>query len=591
LDGGADNDNLFGGDGADTLKGGVGNDILFGSDGQDTLDGGADNDSLFGGDGADTLKGGVGNDILLGGEGRDTLDGGADNDRLIGEGGDTMYGGTGDDTYVVKAGDTVVESATRTVRDPATGLYNFVSGGNDTVETSLRSYTLGNAVENLTIGANPLLGRLSSIESTGIGNDLNNVLLGRKGKETLYGLDGNDTLNGGRNADTMRGGAGNDTYYVDNVGDVVDDTYYVAGGGTGMLRRNPGYRDHGDANDTVITTLDSYDLSKIGTNNLAARVVAPETLYGTIENLTYSGTGRFTGTGNDADNVITGGALSDNLSGGLGHDTLRGGAGNDGIDLGAGDDKAFIDNGTAEGGDVVVGGGGFDAVYADDSTIAGGLRLNVFGAGTGYAPDVNRIAFTSAAIDVDLVEGNAGNDVIDASRLGAGEGLTVHGFAGNDRFVGGAGSDTFHGHEDNDTIVLAGKRADYSLVPDADGVGWTKIVHTATGVFDRIHSVETVEFADGAFATADLLAASTHIAGTEGDDVLGGDAADNTIDGLGGNDVPTGLTTDMWLDGSWGDDVLIGGAGSDTLMGNEGIDTAEFFIFADRTFATGELLV
>ena len=440
------------------------------------------NNTLVGAGGADRLFGYAGNDILVGGEGQDTLDGGADNDLLIGEGGaDTMYGGTGDDTYVVKAGDTVVESATRIVRDPATGLYMFVSGGNDTVETSQLKYTLDPNVENLTFTYRGL-GKLPSIEAVGTGNNLDNVMRGSNGRDTLKGLEGDDTLDGGRNVDTMEGGAGDDTYYVDNASDVVDETYFVSGGGTGIARRNSGYKDHGDATDTVITTLDTYDLSKVGSNNFAARLVVPQTLYGTIENLTYGGTARFTGIGNDANNVITGGGLSDNLYGGLGHDTLRGAAGNDGIDLGAGDDKAFIDNGTAEGGDVVVGGGGFDTVYADDSTIAGGLRLNVFGAGTGYTPDVNRVAFTSAAIDVDFIEGNAGNDVIDASRLD--QRIDISGMNGADTIIGGAAGDNLYGGGDADTItggagndgIDLGKGWDTAYIDNGTAVGGDVVV-------------------------------------------------------------------------------------------------------------------
>ena len=59
---GADNDRLYGDEGADTLLGGIGADSLYGG-------GGAD--SLLGGDGADWLEGGAGNDTLTGGAGSD----------------------------------------------------------------------------------------------------------------------------------------------------------------------------------------------------------------------------------------------------------------------------------------------------------------------------------------------------------------------------------------------------------------------------------------------------------------------------------------------------------------------------------------
>ena len=117
-------------------------------------------------------------------------------------------------------------------------------------------------------------------------------LTGGAGGDTLNGGGGNDTLNGRVGADTMAGGGGNDTYVVDNVGDVVSE---AAASGT----------------DTVKTTLSSYTL---GAN---------------VENLTYTGSGNFTGTGNSLNNAITGGPGSDTLNGGAGNDKLTGGAGSD----------------------------------------------------------------------------------------------------------------------------------------------------------------------------------------------------------------------------------------------------------------------
>jgi Ca2+-binding RTX toxin-like protein len=48
-----------------------------------------------------------------------------------------------------------------------------------------------------------------------------------------------------------------------------------------------------------------------------------------IENLIYTGSENFTGTGNVAANTITGGAGNDTLNGGAGADTLVGAGGND----------------------------------------------------------------------------------------------------------------------------------------------------------------------------------------------------------------------------------------------------------------------
>ena len=85
-----------------------------------------------------------------------------------------------------------------------------------------------------------------------------------------------------------------------NAGDVITEK---AGGGT----------------DTVRTNVNSYTL---GAN---------------VENLTFVGTGAFTGTGNTLANTITGGAGADTLTAAAGADTLTGGTGADVFFLAKGD--------------------------------------------------------------------------------------------------------------------------------------------------------------------------------------------------------------------------------------------------------------
>ena len=126
--------------------------------------------------------------------------------------------------------------------------------GTDWVVCYLSSYTLGANVENLNY-----LGP-STTGFTGTGNSLNN---------TILGWNGADRLDGGIGADTMRGYDGDDLFYVDNIGD------------TALENANEG-------TDTIVTTLTSY------------------TLAANIENLTYNGSGGFSGTGNGLDNTITG---------------------------------------------------------------------------------------------------------------------------------------------------------------------------------------------------------------------------------------------------------------------------------------------
>ena len=122
VDGGAGDDVIYGGNGADTLLGGAGNDTIFGTPGDARLDGGLGYDTLdlslatgpvryhgwagqlnywpdstpetytavagfervIGSAYADWLFGSAGNDTLSGGAGSDHLDGGRGNDELSG---------------------------------------------------------------------------------------------------------------------------------------------------------------------------------------------------------------------------------------------------------------------------------------------------------------------------------------------------------------------------------------------------------------------------------------------------------------------------------------------------------------------------
>jgi hypothetical protein len=105
------------------------------------------------------------------------------------------------------------------------------------------------------------------------------VATGGNGNDLLIGGLADDILNGGAGADQMSGGIGNDTYVVDNTGDVVTENA-------------------GEGIDTVQTTLASYFLSP------------------NVENLTFTDNGTHSGTGNELNNVITGGGGNDKLIGG-----------------------------------------------------------------------------------------------------------------------------------------------------------------------------------------------------------------------------------------------------------------------------------
>ncbi|WP_372353416.1 M10 family metallopeptidase C-terminal domain-containing protein [Rhizobium sp. BT-226] len=561
--------------GADTLDGNAGADILIGGVGNDTyivdnvgdvvtegLNEGTDliktalsiytlgnnvENLLYTGSGSFT---GIGNALantITGGAGNDTLDGGTGNDTLIGgAGNDTLIGGAGSDTMSGGTGDDiyVVDSATDVINEA-------VSAGTDEIRTALAAYSIAALVnvENLTY--------TGSASFTGTGNALDN---------TITGGIGNDVLNGAAGADSLIGGTGDDTYVVDNAGDVVTE---AADEGT----------------DTVRTTLTSY------------------TLGSDLENLTYIGTLAFTGTGNDLDNVITGGAAIDTLSGGVGNDTLNGGAGADRLIGGEGNDTYIVDNAgdvvteaANEGIDtvrttlaahtlaanvenltyigtaaftgagnlldnIIIGGVAADKLMgaAGNDTLIGGAGADTMLGGTGddiYVVDIaTDIVIENANEGTDtvrtaLVSYTLGNNVENltytgsASFTGAGNALanTITGGAGNDVLNGAAGADTLIGGAGNDTYIVDNAG---DIVTEAADAG-TDTVRTTSANYTLAANVENLSFAGtGAFA------------GT-------GNNLDNTITG--------GAAADT-LSGGAGNDTLDGGAGADTLIGGEGNDT------------------
>ncbi len=143
-------------------------------------------DALLAGD--DFIVGSAAREGLVGGAGDDTLDGGA--------GKDTYYGGEGDDVYVVDSR-----------RDK---IFEFSGEGTDTV-VSDGSYKLRAHVEHLQIVGDTIAkGVGNGLDNEIIGNDAANKLTGRDGDDILDGQDGNDRLSGGHGDDILTGGDGTD---------------------------------------------------------------------------------------------------------------------------------------------------------------------------------------------------------------------------------------------------------------------------------------------------------------------------------------------------------------------------------------------
>lgn len=259
-----------------------------------------------------------------------------------------------------------------------------------------------------------------AIINGGPGND---TLTGGAGPDTINGFGGHDTLDGGEGADTMNGGTGNDTYYVDDPGDDVNENA-------------------GEGYDRIYTTTHYYAL-EVGTE---------------VENLTYLGTGSFSGYGNEFDNEVIGGQAGDFLYGRDGNDTLLGKGGDDILLGGFGHD--FLDGGT--GADRMEGGGNNDTYQVDN---VGDQVIESAGAGSDRVyttlsyyvlPDnVENLVYDGPsafsgygnALDNEIIggpgndflNGRDGNDVL----LGRGGNDILNGGGGRDLLIGGTGADRF----------------------------------------------------------------------------------------------------------------------------------------------------
>jgi Ca2+-binding RTX toxin-like protein len=359
-----------------TVFGGEGADSLFGGDGSDTLSGGA---------GADTLIGGLGGDSLYGNEGADTMDTGT-----VTDGADMFNCGT--DGGTVTEADVVTYAGRTAMVTVSVGPYALTADANDGLASENDDVKYTCEIITGGTGNDSLVGADNSTTTDSLAPG-----------HTLNGGTGNDTLNGGLGMDTLNGGDGDDLFIEGTVGGAPvqsgkDRDTFNGGAGTDTLDYS--------TRTTAITVSMNGTAADDGESGELDNVKAD------VENL-KAGTGNDIISGNDLDNVITGG---------LGNDSLVGGKGNDTFDEGS----------VTSGGDTFVGGDGADTVnYSTRTaaltvTMADGLANDGLSAETdNVGSDVENLWAGSAA---DLITGNALNNEI---TTGAGAD-TVYGLAGDD---------------------------------------------------------------------------------------------------------------------------------------------------------------
>ncbi|WP_371157983.1 hypothetical protein [Jannaschia sp. 2305UL9-9] len=634
--------------GIENIEAGSGNDFIGGDGASNRLDGGGGNDTIFGGFGAaaDTVIGGDGDDLfqieganVVG----DVIVGGTGFDRL------QMFG-SGDAIYDFRDDDvTGVEGAFVQHGTEGTVTIGFAQSQIEGLSALSIAGDIGTTVVDVIVGMDTGALDLSGIAYNGFaaatsagltvtgragddlirGGDVDAVLIGLDGADTLTGGALSDRLIGGTGDDVLIGGAGEDVAVIAAAfGDVT-----VATTAGGIIVTSA---DGADTIDESIETLEFTDGIRSFAETAAITPLTPtdgpDELIGTdgpdrIDGLGGDDTiigdqGDDTLIGSDGDDSLLGVFDDDSLLGGAGIDTLRGNVGNDTLiggadgDLMAGDagDDLYI-IGAADGSrirdgidgrlgpdaaiDIVAedSDGGADTVRFDGLTSA---NLSVFYDETtqaiGWADGTTLTSATfiqHSLTGIDLWDRVERIELSDGTFMTEATGLTVSGssrgtlllgtraddvltgLGGADEMRGGAGDDTLIAGRNDDTIF--GGAGDDTLFIDAllaemtivDFGGSFSLIGPDGN--DLVEGVEVFRFTD-ATITADALIGRTLI-GTEAGDTLAGEAGADTIEGRGGDDVLTGAFGDDVLSGEAGNDRIDGGLGGDVIRGGDGNDT------------------
>ncbi len=542
IDGGAGNDAIGGGKGNDYLIGGDGDDLISGLDGDDTILGGAGNDRLYGGAGNDTIDGGDGDDVIEGGGGADKLTGGIGNDRI-----------TANTELLVNGG----------FKGPGE---RMVSGGSDTTELG-GGWTVNSGTVDLLVTP----GSLGAKFPAGVNAiDMQGVSAGviEQSFATVAGQTYTVSFLQATNPDLL----GHTNLTTSSVTVIV-------GGVTQTFVDNA---EAGVTWGTVAGTFveRTITFTATGSSTTLQFAAGGDTAYGSLiaeVSVTPSAPGVAGATidGGEGNDVITGGAGNDILDGGIGDDLIRGGAGNDTITGGAGDD--FI-SGSA-GNDVLSGGAGNDtfsySVGDGSDTVDGGAdndTLHIVGGDTAATFNINAVTIDGAnnlGVNIEaggdtVVAANAQNYEVVTKNV---EEWTIDGGAAGDKFVvtgslsgtglststltinGGAGNDVldvskltsnehvvFHGGAgDQDTIIFAADWKDAAVTQTQTGFQ----IKIGGQTYD-VDGTEKFVFSNGTATIQTLLeAAPTGVTGTLA--VAENAAAGTVVGTLAGVDVNGGL--------------------------------------------------
>jgi RTX calcium-binding nonapeptide repeat (4 copies) len=473
VDGGAGNDTILGSQGADVFLGGDGDDFIFGDNGNDLALMGAGDDVFQWdpGDGSDIVEGQAGTDTL-----RFFGSNAAENINILPNGGRVLF--LRDVANVTMDLDEVETIDFRALGGADNIVVADLSGTDVTrVDLDLRGPNGGGdgAADNVTVsGTNGddvfgAAGDAGGVSVFGLqaAVDLFHAEVAND-RLTLNGLGGNDvidatsleadgiqlTLNGGLGDDVLIGGEGDDLI---NGGD--GDDLALMGAGDDTFVWNPG-----DDNDTLEGQA-GFDAMRFNGANVAENIDisangARARFFRNVANVTM-----------DLDDVES---IDFNALGGADTVVVNDMSGTDltevNINL-----AAANGSGDAQPDTVII-----NATNADDVIVVVGDAngVTVFG----LASQIN-IAGFEAANDRLVINGLGGDDVIEASGVGAGSiQLVLNGGADNDVLIGGAGNDVLTGG-DGDDVLLGGAGLDILDGQVGDDVEIQLTAGSSSGLF------------------------------------------------------------------------------------------------------------
>ena len=596
---------IFGSDFNDVLTGDGGDNRIEGFAGNDLINGGAGNDTLWGNEGSDTLIGGAGNDFLYGGPITDRINytdlnlvsyasavsgvninlSGLTGDGSLGTG--TATDGLGGVDTLVNVNFITASAGNDTILGSTALVFEQYEGGagDDTIDGGVVTDTLNadnaNRVSYQNAGAAVTVDLLAGTATGGAGNDVlfnftqvrgsngNDTLLGsnttvytelfegRAGDDTIDGRGGFDIVRfdnatGGVTASTISGqatgaGIGTDFFIgIEGLFGSNNNDSLIGGLAANGVTLSDGLTEvfRGGGGSDTIDGGQGYDRADY-TNSTAGVNV---TLNDTLDGIAFDGLG-----GTDTLRNIEG------VRGSAFNDTLTGS-----------DTAAFESFEGREGFDVIDGKGGTDRVDYFNAKSAINVNLgSSFASADGYGS-------TDTLANIENVRGSRDfNDTITGNALanrleGQGGNDSLSGGDGNDSLEGGTGTDQLRGDLGNDTI-LGGDGNDYITGGQGDdsvvgGLG----IDTADYFFSDTSGPINVNLLTGVVTGGggnDTLSQIENINASDFDDVVTGDAGNNTIEGRGGNDT---------LFGGGGGDFFIGGFGNDLIDGGAVTDRANY---------------